>query len=645
MSVTMRYTYKCFVSIAVILLIGNKGLYSQYLDITEQLDIKHTYINGDHIGGGAAVVDLNGDGWLDMVFTGGEIEDKLFINDTNGSFQDLSERLTKPLTSDITSSVVYGDFNNDGCTDLYFSVYNRDRPDFILSNDCAGNFEIHEVPSFGNCIGATLFDFNKDGLLDVYSIAYVEVPKLIRDDEGRIVSYEHDCGTNTMLYGTGDFNFEDVTEEQQSAGNGCSLAVTVIPIPERQTHGIYIANDFGEFLFPNQLLIPTENIFNDEAVLYGVDKEMFGMGIAVGDFDNDLDLDLYISNLGENVCYQNEGDEFVEKQTELQIEDTFTPDGRLSTSWGTFFLDVDNDTDLDLFMANGFVFTPEFIGSSFINPNQLFLNENGTFRQTNETFGIVKSGPTINRGAAMGDLDNDGDLDIITSYVNFDPTDDQALSYRVYENIADNSHNHLDVRLEAVTSAPDAFGSQITLYAGDDTWLGYNYSSGIHCSQNTPYVHFGLGQIEEIDSVKVVWPNYAEDVYHNIPVNSNVLLKELAERIDILGCTNENSSRHDANATIPAFCEADVNTSTFEVIDLNLKIWTSRSAINLAGEALSLFNRATIFDVSGRLVYSALINGNHTQTIETNLNQDGVYVLQLEGVQHQITDKVYISNN
>jgi predicted nucleotidyltransferase len=625
------------------MLISFSKAHSQYLDITEKLDIKHTYINGDHIGGGVAVIDLNGDGWLDMVFTGGEIEDKLFINDGDGSFVDQSERLIKPLSSDITSSVVYGDFNNDGCTDLYFSVYNRDRSDFILSNDCAGNFELEEIPCLGNSIGATLFDFNKDGFLDVYSIAYVEEPNVVRDEDGRIIEYEHLCGTNTMLYGNGDFTFDDVTEEKQLGGNGCSLAVTVVPIPERETHGIYIANDFGEFLFPNQFLVQSEEAFLDEAPLYGVDKRMYGMGIAVGDYDNDMDLDLYVSNLGENIFYENEGEQFIEKQTELQVEDTFTPDGRFSTSWGTFFMDVDNDTDLDLFVSNGLVFTPEFIGTSFINPNQLFINDNGGFNQTTEAFGIVKTGPTINRGAAMGDLDNDGDLDIIVSYVNFDPTDDQALSYRVYENIADNSNNYLDVRLEAVTSAKDAFGSQIIVYAGDDSYLGYNYSSGIHCSQNTPYVHFGLNQIETIDSIKVVWPNYNENLYYNIPVNSTILLKENAG-VDIFGCSNENSNFYKPDATVSAFCEADLNTSTFEVLEADLKIWTNYNQILLQGDALPLFSTAAIFDVSGRLIHTSRLNADKMQTLDTNLNVTGIYVLQLVGEQHKITDKLFISD-
>jgi len=625
---------------------GSTQVFSQYADITETLGIKHTYINHEHIGGGVAVIDLNGDGWLDMVFTGGEIDDKLFINDGNGAFKDESERLKKPQPTDITSSILYGDFNNDCCIDLYFSVYNRDRPDFILSNDCEGNFEIKEVPSYGNAIGATLFDFNHDGNLDVYSITYVEVPNLIRDEDGRIVSFEHECGINTLLYGTGDFNFDDVTEEQQSGGNGCSLAVTVIPIPERKTHAIYIANDFGEYLFPNQLLVQLDTTFNDEAVIYGVDKQMFGMGIAVGDYDNDLDLDLYVSNLGENVLYQNEeAYQFAEKQTELQVEDTFTPDGRLSTSWGTFFLDVDNDADLDLFISNGFVFTPEFIGSSFSNPNQLFINEDNEYKQTDQSYGIVRAGATINRGAAMGDLDNDGDLDIIVSYVNFDPTDDMALSYRVYENIADNTNNYIGVKLEAVTTAPDAFGSQVILYSGEDSWLGYHYSSAIHCSQNSPYVHFGLNQLEAIDSIKVIWPNYEEDVYYDIPINNNVLLKEKESRFDVFGCTNENSTLYNPAASIAAFCEADIKSSTFELADLKLNVWYCNNEIKLNGEALSLLNRAAIFDVSGRLVRVSTLNSQQNQTIKTDRLSDGIYILKLEGLQHQITDKVFISNN
>lgn len=639
MTISFRLLFTCFYIVSAL-----TTARAQYVDITQDLGISHTYINNDHIGGGVAIVDYNSDGWLDMVFTGGETPDRLFENLKNGQFQDVSEKLLKPNQSDVTSSVVSGDFNNDGCVDLYFSVYNREAPDFILINDCQDSFFIQEVNIFGNSIGATLFDFNKDGFLDIYSIGYVETPNPVLDSVGRIIAYDHTCGDNFLFMNTGDLGFIDVTDTYQARGEGCSLAVTVVPVPDLKTHAIYIANDFGEFLHPNQMLVLQEDSpLVDEASLYGVDKRMYGMGIAVGDYDNDLDLDMYVSNLGENIFYQNNQSQYVEVQQELNVANTYTPDGQFATSWGTFFLDVDNDTDLDLFVANGFLFTPEFIGTSFIDPNQLYLKTDAGYVNSDVDFGIRHFGPGINRGAAMGDLDNDGDLDILVSYINFEETSHQRLIYRIYDNVDQSDNQYVDIKLEATTTAPDAYGSQVILYSGERSWLGYHYSSGIHCSQSSPFLHFGLKDIETIDSVKVIWPNYVEDVYTQVPVNRQVLLIENNQLAEVYGCTNQNSINFDPKATIAINCIEDGTTATLEVFKQDLTIAINESFITLK-TSRSETQVLELFDISGRLIIREELD--ITRADELNFlvptTVAGIYICSLTSKQGKVSGKIYL---
>ena len=638
MSVSFRFLLGC-----IFVVCAEMTALAQYVDITQDLGITHTYVNNDHIGGGVALIDYNADGWLDLVFTGGESPDRLYENQKNGEFKDVSAKLQKPLLSHVTSSVVSGDFNNDGCVDLYFSVYNRDASDFILINDCAEGFYIKELNNLGNSIGATLFDFNRDGFLDIYTIGYVEVPNPVRDSVDRIIAYDHTCGDNFLYLNEGNLDFVDATDAYEAKGSGCSLAVTVVPIPDLKTHAIYIANDFGEFLHPNQLLVLTdESVLVDEASLYGIDKRMYGMGIGIGDYDNDLDLDLYVSNLGENILYQNNQSHYVEVQQQLNVENTFTPDGQFATSWGTFFLDVDNDTDLDLFVANGFLFTPEFIGTSFIDPNQLYLNSDGRYVNTDTDFGIRNFGPGINRGAAMGDLDNDGDLDIIVSYINFEETSHQRLIYRIYDNVSDNDNNYLEIKLEATTTALDAYGSQVILYAESKSWLTYHYSSGIHCSQNTTFLHFGLKDIETIDSIKVIWPNYSENVYLHVPINRQILLKENSQQAEVYGCMNQSSLNYDPEATIDLYCLEDGTTSTDEFLNKQITVSINQTIVTL--DASSDSQVFELFDVSGRLIIREKIELNRTDELNVLVPTavSGIYICSLTSKHRKIFKKIYL---
>jgi len=606
---------------------------AQYKDITSTTDIFHAYANPAFLGSGLTFVDYNQDGWLDIAMTGGSTPDRLFKNLSNGKFEDQSQLLSKHFEGDLTSAIVSGDLNNDGCDDVVICAYGRDQYDIILKNNCDGTFAKisieNALSSLGNSIGATLFDFNQDGLLDIYILNHVAEIRTETDEEGAIIGYDHECDKNHLYINQGDFQFEEQGEILNAQGEGCGLAVTVIPVPEREAFGIYLANDFGPFLIGNEFLVPdTNGSYIDQAFEYGVNKRMYGMGIGVGDFDNDLDLDMYVSNLGENILYQNLGDFFIETQRQYNVDNTSTPDDRLTTGWGTFFLDVDNDTDLDVFVANGTVFSPGFIEGSFNDPNQLFINRDGNYVQTKEEYGIYFIGQNINRGAAFGDIDNDGDLDIVTAYVNFDPTDDPARIYRVYRNDNDPLH-FIDINLVARNGALDAFGAQVTIYYGNEAQLQYKYSGGTHASQNTELVHFGLGETNHIDSILVLWPNFEESKYFDVPVNQTIQLSDNKETYDIIGCMDTENSRYNDKATINSGCELDLSTATNELIDDLVKIHVAQKTLYIKVENPEQYS-FKIFNSAGQAV-------SRTKTVfikdifQVNVDflVDGIYFVQL----------------
>ena len=563
----------------VCLILGPQLSEAQFSDITADLGVQHTFTNTAFLGGGAVSVDINNDGWEDLVFTGGSSTDKMYMNLGNGEFEEIEFTNNRyDMLLDTTSAVVSGDLNNDGCVDLLFTNYSQDGYDIILQNDCSGNFELLPIDQALstpiNSMGATLFDFNNDGLLDVFIMGYVDRIDIVTDDDGVTTGFDHDCESNRLYLNRGDFQFEDVTDSLNVAGEGCGLAVTVIPIPDRPGEfGILVANDFGPFLRPNEFFVPnSQGIYEEAAEQYGLDIEMYGMGIGVGDVNHDQTLDIYITNLGENYLMLNNSTSFEMAQDQFGVANTNTPDGFLTTGWGTFFIDVENDTDLDLLVSNGTIASPEFIAGSFNDPNILLLNvgDDQPFITASSQEGISFTGPNLNRGAIKSDIDNDGDLDVIISYINFVPTDEPSRSYRVYRNDFE-SGNFIALDLVSNLHAADAFGSEVSLFVDGEEFVDYKFSGGTHASQNTKFMNFGLADAQLVDSVIVRWRSGIETKYDDIPANQFVRLFDDNSEFFVLGCMDSASSNFNPDADIDFGCSTDRSTSVFDIPDIECR--------------------------------------------------------------------------
>lgn len=490
------------------------------------------------MGGGAAILDFDNDGDEDIWMAGGLNRDVLFENLGNGSFEEIGEQAGLLASNgNVTSGTITGDFDNDGYRDVMTLPQVGSAP-LLFKNNGDGTFsEISEEAGLKDYIGQShagaLGDFNLDGLLDIYLTRYVETGQLVYDGNGEVVGFDHDCFQNILLLNNGDWTFSDVSMEYGVANSGCALATTFTDFDLDADPDLLIANDFGEWILPNALYqneFPMDS-FSDISEASNMDVGLYGMGIAIGDYDQDLDLDYYVTNLGRNVFLQNQGDgTFQNYATETGTEDTYM-DSLLATGWGTAFIDVDNDADLDLFVCNGYVPAATFIADSEENRNRLFINDNNstgagfTFEEVAYDSGLDDLGR--GRGFAYTDYDNDGDLDILVINVNEHTSGDPIQKVKLFRNDQENGNNWLKVKLEGISNNRDAFGSTLKITAANRSWVhDYNGGFGTHASQHSSIAHFGLGTDETLDSLVVTWPGGAQSFFTNIPANQTITISE-----------------------------------------------------------------------------------------------------------------------
>lgn len=611
----------------------------QFKNVTRASGILHHHAQANLLGGGTAFIDFDGDGWLDIYMTGGDQPDKLYRNLTQNQFEDQSFLLPHNQTekTDNTSAVAIGDLDNNGCDEIIITTYNKEASNILLKNNCDGTFEDISTSAglldATESIGVALLDFDLDGLLDIYIINYVDSLAFLTDESGEVIGYDHFCAPNYLYRNLGDLQFEEVGAELGAQGNGCALAIAPL-VQEDGQQALYVANDFGEFLKHNEYFLfdESQDTFLEQSVELGLDVALFGMGIAVGDYDNDLDLDLYVTNMGDNVFMINENNDYTDQASGYGIENGVTEDNRLTTGWGTFFFDKDNDTDLDLFVANGYIPAASFLNNAFIDPSKLYENVNSRFIDVSEQEGVDFIGP--NRGCIYGDTDRDGDLDILlTNIVPNGPVDYNS-TYKLLEN-RDNSRNHfLDIQLKGISNNRNGFGTRLFLNHGGKKYMQYALSGGSHASQNSTMVHFGLGDSEMADSLEVLWPNGLRDVFYNLPADKTLRIEESSMQYDILGCLNPNAENFDASATLDWGCANLITSDDHRVITpVSYKIYPTLSTgtLTVLQETSSVNNLMEVRNSLGQLVQSVRLHGPSTQQlIQLNPQMpNGVYWIKI----------------
>lgn len=546
---------------------------AQFTEVSIESGLAFQHSSAVLIGGGGAFFDYDNDGFLDIYLAGGGNDDGLFHNLRDGSFENVSDRAGIGVTAPFqTTGVVSGDLDSDGFTDLVVLTWDTQRL-LILHNNGNGTFSevaeqigIDSLSSTAFSMGASLGDYNLDGYLDIY------VGNYIRDNGGYTVDggFGHTGYANFFFINNGDGTFQERGDFYGVSDEGCALAVAFTDYDNDADVDIYVANDFGEWVLPNVVysnLYPS-NIFSNLSIANNLDHKIYAMGIAVGDYNEDGFFDYYISNLGRNRLIQNKGPfQFTDVAIQAGVDNTFggidpdTGDSAFATSWGTAFFDYDNDTYVDLFVSNGHIHAVDELNNMKEDPNKLYRNNqaDGTFTDVSIDMGVANT--DVCRGMAVGDYDNDGDMDMLVIGIS-DPSRDWTWENHamLYRNDSP-SANWLKVRLRGIENNLHGIGSRIEVTVDGRTFIREIDGGTSHASHNSTIAHFGLGNYETIDELKVRWLGGGEDILTNVSTNRTITIKEgettsiegqVAETLQLVSRPNPFEEKTQIQYTLPS---------------------------------------------------------------------------------------------
>jgi enediyne biosynthesis protein E4 len=521
---------------------------NRFVNITEQAGIRFVHNNGafgkkylpESLGPGCAFFDYDNDNHQDILMINSkdwpEHRTKtsymaLYRNKGNGTFIDVTKKTG--LAIEIYGfGVAVGDFDNDHDPDIYVTALDSDH---LFENLGNGTFKdiTTQAGLADSDLGtsATWFDYDNDGNLDLFVCNYVKwsIEKdLFCTLDGVNKSYctpESYQGESSRLYrNKGNKTFEDVTEKARLFDNSSkALGVIAFDYDLDGWQDLFVANDTQ----PNKLYHNERNgKFSEKGVMAGVafseaGVARAGMGVDAADYDGSGHLSLLIGNFSNEMLglYHNEG-------TGLFIDEapasTVGQESLLTLTFGAFFFDFDLDDREDIFAANGHVHDDiERVQQQvrYAEPPHLFRNVgNKRFEVATGKVGPDFGKPIVARGAAYGDIDNDGDLDILIMTNGGPP--------RLLRN--DGGRNHyLRFRTVGSKSNKDGIGTRINLHFDDGTriWKIVKGASG-YCSQSEQVVTFGLGSKSTVKSVEVIWPSGKKQQLQNITANQTVILKE-----------------------------------------------------------------------------------------------------------------------
>ena len=518
-------------------------------DVSRAAGLTFTNINGaspekhfvETMGSGGLFLDADGDGWLDVFLVdGGSHADpavarrarhRLFRNRQDGTFEDVTDR-SGIRHREFGMGACAGDYDNDGRVDLYVTSFG---PNQLFRNAGGGAFvDVSQDAGVASPLWSTscaFADVDRDGDLDLFVTNYVDMGKdrnrFCGNMQPKLRAYCHPLnfpGSPNVLYrNDGDGAFTDASGVSGIGGvRGNGLGVAIGDYDADGWPDVFVANDaVPNFLFHND----GKGRFTETALLAGVavatnGTARAGMGTAFGDYDGDGRLDLVVTNHETEMhsLFRNLGDGlFGEATVESGLGTATLP----YVGFGVVFFDYDNDGALDLSIVNGHVIdnVAQFRGGAKHAQQRLLLrNTAGRFRDVSRQSGPAFAADRVGRGLAAGDVDNDGDLDLLVTN-NGGPAE-------LLRNDGGHRGNALLLKLIGTASNRDAIGARVTATAGSRTQVREVVSGSSYLAQNDLRAHFGLGTLTSVEEVEIRWPSGRVEMLRNVAANQVITVRE-----------------------------------------------------------------------------------------------------------------------
>ena len=553
-----------------------------FVDVTTDagIDFLHTRLRMDavDVGAGAVVFDYNSDTLHDIYVTSNNGPNALYRNNGDGTFTDVAAAANVTDEGGGTANgACAADYDNDGDPDLYVAhfgpsrLYRNDGDGFHRKFSNVTSRALGGVKRLERTTGCAWGDYDRDGFLDLVVVSHTRLSAnvdifgvpvdTVRQDPDFLELHD----PLILYHNSGDGTFEDRshllgdTESPTMSGPlgnmwGSGFQPGWVDYDNDGDPDLYVVNDLGDQIHPNVLWRndgPDPNAcaelaecgkwtFTDVSETSGAGVEMFGMGLAVGDYDLDGLLDLFVTNIGQNILLNNQlpvvpapalslpnaGTQHAAPAFEIASVEARAgaaatvygsgPAAGQRVAWGTFFFDYDNDLDEDLYLVSGFL-NAQNIENPLDQPNVLLRNNgDGTFTDVSQGSGA--DDPGVGRGGVYLDYDDDGCLDIFVANL--------RQKAKLLRNVCDTGHGWLEIDLVGSVSNRDGIGARVTVETPKATLIREVAAGSSQIGQNMLTVHFGIGQAQKADTVKVEWPSGSVQVFENVQANRRVTITE-----------------------------------------------------------------------------------------------------------------------
>lgn len=525
----------------------------QFIDITKDTEITFSHRSSpekkyivESISGGVVLFDYDNDGWLDIYFVNSLTVDSadsprsskshLYRNNRDGTFTDVTDQAGVGYPGWGMGAAV-GDYDDDAWLDLYVTCLGTNK---LYHNNGDGTFtEVAHKTGVAEgrwSTGCAFGDYDNDGDLDLFVSNYVDfkLDDLPEFGKGNLCQYRGipvQCGPRGLpgagdaLYrNNGDGTFTDMAKNAgvHDPDGYYGLGAVWTDVNGDGLIDLFVANDSRpNFLYQNN----GNGTFTELGFLSGTAVsedgiEQGSMGIALGDYDHDGRLDFFVTNFADeyNALYHHDG-QFT--YTDMSFVSGTAESSFPYVGWGTEFFDYDNDGWVDLLLVNGHVY-PQVdnasVGTSYAQRKLLYRNNrDGTFSEISSQAGAALLEKRASRGTAFGDLDNDGDVDVVINDLDGAPM--------VLRNEGGNRRNWIRIKAQSPAKNRFGIGARIRVVAGDLAQKSEIRSGGSYISQNDLRVHFGLGNRKSVDLIEVHWPGGGVTRLENIEVNQEITVR------------------------------------------------------------------------------------------------------------------------